>query len=272
MSTLSTLTWRCLMVRRKWCALIVCLVLAPGLARAQVGPSAEDGKAVATWIAARAKAAASGAPELVRVPLSFRSLGWGCVCPDVFIGTSPHSHDGGDTWVKVLAAPGLTLPGMTREGAVLVAEAIFTGKRVKLDLRGKDGPKEHLYQIWELKVLRTKTFREGGGDAKVQIVLPARQLAEKVPPLADDRPWIVVVESYPLTAKRSLKVAEGLQKKLVAAGFTGAEVLDSRRAARLYCCYQVVAAGRFKTKAEAMAVAKQVRAKKWKDVTVRQGW
>jgi hypothetical protein len=244
------------------------LSLAP--AWAQVGPSVDEVPALNTWIAARAAAARKGAPELVRIPIAFRSLGWGCKCPDAYLGTDTNSHSGGG-WLKVSAAKGLTLPSVGRQGLVIVAEGTFTGKQVKEDLRdGKDGPKEWIYQLWEFEALRTRSYRDA--DAKVQIVLGGKELKQKVPPLGDDRPWIVVVESFPAADKRSAARAEALRQTLVKDGFAAAEVFDSRRAERLFCCYLVVAAGRFKTKAEAMASARSVRAKKHKDVTVRQGW
>ncbi len=240
-------------------------------AHAQPGPGVSDVPALTKWIAARAAAAKKGEPDLVRIPIAFRSMGWGCQCPNAFLGDNVGSHNGGDTWLSVLAAKGQKLPTVGREGLMVVAEGTFTGKRVKEDLRdGKDGPKEWIYQLWEFEVLRTRSYRES--DAKVQIVLPGKELKVKVAPLADERPWIVVVESYPSTDKRSAARAEALKQKLVKDGFAAAEVFESRRAERLFCCYQVVAAGRFKTKAEAMASAKSVRAKKYKDVTVRQGW
>lgn len=250
-------------------AVAPCLALI-GPAHAQVGPAVDDVPALNTWIAARAAAARKGAPDLVRIPIAFRSQGWGCKCPDAYLGTDTNSHSGGG-WLKVGAAKGLTLPSVGRQGLVVVAEGTFTGKQVKEDLRdGKDGPKEWIYQLWEFEAQRTRSYRDS--DAKVQIVLPGKELKQKLPPLADDRPWIVVVESYPSTDKRSAARAEALRQKLVKEGFATAEVFDSRRAERLFCCYLVVAAGRFKTKAEAMASAKSVRAKKHKDVTVRQGW
>jgi hypothetical protein len=180
------------------------------------------------------------------------------------------AHNGGDTWLSVTEAKGVTLPSVPRTGLMVVAEGSFTGKRIKEDLREGRKDSEYLYNLWEFQALRTRTYREA--DAKVHLILPGKELKVKLPPLADGRPWMVVVESYPSSDKRAVARAETLKQKLIKDGFAGAEVFDSRRAERLFCCYQVVAAGRFKTRAEAMASAKSVRARKHKDVTVRQGW
>jgi len=247
------------------CGLLL-LLAAPALA--QPGPAIEESEAVTKWVKARMAAASKGAPELVRVPLAYHSMGWGCSCPEVYIGTQTNSQEG--PWISVKLAPGLKgPPQLTRPGVVVVAEGTFTGQRV--EERGDESVK---YQLAEFQMLRWRNYHEGdtSPDRKLYLVLSAKELKEKIEPLRDDRPWIVVVESYPRADKRAGERAEKLRQALAGAGFAQAEVLDSRRAARLFCCYLVVAAGRYKTKPEALAAAKAVRQKKYKDVTVRQGW
>jgi hypothetical protein len=253
---------------------LLALTLDGPFARAEPGPNAEDGAAVEKWIRERATAAKKGEAELVRIPITFRAMGWGCSCPAAFVGVNVGTHNGGETWVKVVAGPYADLPGVPRLGIRLVAEGHFTGARVKEDLRGKDGPAESLYHLWELKVLRSRSLRdrEGGEDSKVHVVLSGKDAKEKVAALSDDRPFLVVVESFLSSEKASEKRAQVLKERLVKAGFGTAEVLDSRSAPRLFCCYRVVVSGRHKDRGEALTEAKAVRLKGFKGVYVRKGW
>lgn len=112
------------------------------------GPAAEDGAALSGWIQARLAAARSGRRERVRIPLVFRSAGWGCSCPAAFLGASADSHNGGDTWLSPAFARGVTAPEVSEDGLVLVVEGRFTGARVEEDLRsGPDDPPEYVYTL-----------------------------------------------------------------------------------------------------------------------------
>ncbi|MEM9073566.1 MAG: SH3 domain-containing protein, partial [Myxococcota bacterium] len=79
------------------------LLATPALAqeRPTLGPRADDGEAVGTWIAERVTRARQGHRDLVRLPLVFQSDGWGCICPTNFVGVDPDGHEGGETWLKV---------------------------------------------------------------------------------------------------------------------------------------------------------------------------
>ena len=253
-------------------ALALALALVPSPARAGKGLEIEDEKFDA-WIKARLKAAKSGKPELVRIPVSYRSMGWGCRCPDVFIGTS--TDTGGGPWLSVKLGPVAELPAYNeRFGVVVVAEGRFTGKKDTEDLRGENGePEEWLYKLLEFEALRFKRFSEKrGGDARARVVLDGAAAAAKVKALADDRPWKVVVGSFPAASKRTPRRLAALRKKLQARKVEGVEVINSRAAPRLFCCYQVVLAGGHKTREAALVAARALRKKRLKGVYVRKGW
>jgi len=85
---------------------------------------------------------------------------------------------------------------------------------------------------------------------------------EKVAPVKDGKPWAVVHTSIDLDQRQGQKVAGRSRDKLQKAGFTAAEVVDGRRFANFRCCYWVVVAGRFATRAEAMKLVRQLKKKK----------
>ncbi len=85
---------------------------------------------------------------------------------------------------------------------------------------------------------------------------------EKVLPVKDGKPWAVVRASVDLDQRQGKKVATRVRDKLRKAGYAAAEVVDSRRFARFRCCYWVVLAGRFATRAEALALVRKLKKKK----------
>ena len=91
-------------------------------------------------------------------------------------------------------------------------------------------------------------------------------------PLSDERRWLVVVRSIPAHGKRARARSERLLVNLKKAGFSAAEVIDSRQAPRLFCCYIVVLASRHKDREAAMAQAKAVKKRGYRGITVRRGW
>lgn len=119
------------------------------------GPSADDGSGLSSWIQARLAAARSGRHERVRVPVVYRSNGWGCSCPSSFLGDDPDAHNGGDTWLSLSYADGATPPEPNEEGRVVIVEGHFTGARVREDLReGSDDPEEYVYSLSVLQIER----------------------------------------------------------------------------------------------------------------------
>lgn len=118
----------------------------------QVGPYAE-GPDVSRWIAERARRARTGRRERVRVPLVHRSDGWGCICPEYYIGLSTGTT-GSETWIEPrFEQPNLRL----RKNTIVLAEGYFTGSRPRHDLRSsREEPEEWIYRLWEFHVTRVR--------------------------------------------------------------------------------------------------------------------
>jgi hypothetical protein len=251
--------------------LVALLALTLAAAPAGAAPSANDAEALNKWIKTRVKSAKEGKREIVRAPLVDHSDGWGCTCPQYYLGTVPDMAASEEAWVKPVAGPGLTIPAHKRSGWVMVVEGYFTGQSGT-----EAGDAGVVYTVYELQLIRIRpmkgdAFDDDNPDAQLQILLSGEEAAKEPAPLSDARPWLVLVASYPLSAKDTEKKAQAQKDKLSAAGFTAAEILDSRQAQRLYCCYAIVAAGRYETEAEARAALKEVK-KKFKGAYVKQGW
>ena len=149
------------------------------------GPHVFDGQSVSAWIdSIISDQRTSGQIITVQVPLVLRSMGWGCRCPEYFIGSNPDTHDGGNTWVtpqydnstKSLISyladlypedpdefeeedstdpEENELDEVARFGGILIVEGYFIGTRTELDMRDEYGePEEWLYQTWDLKIQR----------------------------------------------------------------------------------------------------------------------
>lgn len=204
----------------------------------------------AAWFELRAANANAGKPEIVRVPFVTRSLGWGCTCPMHYIGLSPDTG-AGSAWLEPLHAPQSKL---LEPGTLAVAEGMFTGKTRRFQGDDPDNP----YVVYDFEVLRIRAFNgeafgEETVDAQAHVILTGDDVKAQVAPLADGKPWAVITASLPLGDKTTKKTAASAVEKLRSAGFSAAESFDSRRAASLSCCYEVVVAGRFASEAEAKA-------------------
>lgn len=232
----------------------------------------EERDAAVAWLKARIANAKAGRREIVRVPLVARSMGWGCRCPAHYLGLDPYGDVLGLGWVAPDPEPGVSVSIVhLSEGDVFLVEGWFTGKTVTEDLRNEDGePAEWLYRLDELHVARARPLRAGDRQ-ELRVVLPHPAAAEAVPPLADDRPWVVIAGSADLTHPRHAERAAKLAERVRKAGFPDVEVLDSRRLPQLWCCASIVVAGRFRTEAEAKERAAALRKKKLKP-TVREGF
>lgn len=115
------------------------------------GPAASDGEAVGRWVSQRVARARAGHRDTVRLPLVFPSEGWGCICPDHYIGSDPNAHAGGDTWLKIENHSGAEFPAIpTRtmddfngghyeasEGMVVRVDGYFTGDVERINLEGQ---------------------------------------------------------------------------------------------------------------------------------------
>jgi len=106
------------------------------------------------WIQRRLDAAQTGRPELVRIPLVGRSEGWGCPCPDYYIGWTTDTNEG-NSWIRPAADFGAArLPRTGGRGEILVAEGYFTGLSLEEHREGVP------YTVLEFQVLRTSAFDE----------------------------------------------------------------------------------------------------------------
>lgn len=123
---------------------------------AQSGPYAE-GPDIERWITERARRARIGRREKVRLPLVRRSDGWGCVCPEYYVGLNT-ANAGGGMWLEPrFARRTLRL----RKNTVVLAEGYFTGRRLRRDLRThRDEPEELIYEQWEFLVTRVQALPE----------------------------------------------------------------------------------------------------------------
>jgi hypothetical protein len=237
-------------------------------------PSIDNTTTLQKWIKERVKNAADGKPELVRFPIV------GCIesatCPSYWaIGFSDQMEDEDQDkrWILPIT-DGIKLPvsgwvgGVATWGPVLLVEGYFTGvKRVATNEEGfADKTK-----LAEFKVLRFTNASQTKAERLLKIVATGDEVTKVVDPFTDDKSWLVLASSKLLSDATSQKVSDELKEKLIAAGFTEAEVFDSRKAKNLFCCYLTVTAGRYKTKEDAQAAVKKVKAKGF-DAYAKQGW
>ena len=90
------------------------------------------------------------------MPFVVRSLGWGCMCPDYYIGVSPNTQEG--PWISVIAPD--DFPVSDTKGYSLIVTGVFTGDSVEEDFRNEDGePEEWLYKMPEFKIHNWKENR-----------------------------------------------------------------------------------------------------------------
>jgi hypothetical protein len=107
------------------------------------------------WVQQRVKNALNASPEVVSFPMVVRSLGWGCRCPEYYMGVSPNVAEG--PWIAAFKSKGKPLPQMSEFGSSLIVKGYFTGVYKEIDLRNEDGePEEWLYIVPEFKVLSYK--------------------------------------------------------------------------------------------------------------------
>lgn len=137
--------------------LVAALWFGASSAAAQVGPNADNSPEVARWMMERARRSRKGRPERVSFPLVRKSAGWGCICPEYYIGLSTGTT-GGSTWVE----PRFTRPlARPMRNMVVIAEGYFTGRRLTRDMRNSSGePEEWIYQVWEFRVTRVRLLPE----------------------------------------------------------------------------------------------------------------
>ena len=129
--------------------LFLFVIISHKSASAQTKTYMEMGDTVKTWLNERVENAKKGIKEKVEMPFVVRTTGWGCMCPDSYIGVSSMMNDG--PWVLPIKPK--KFPTVDSIGYSLVVQGFFTGKIVEQDLRGENGePEEWLYKMPEFKI------------------------------------------------------------------------------------------------------------------------
>lgn len=224
------------------------------------GPKMEDSPAVDKWVVARAAEAKEGRREIVSLPVS--AVGGGATMPPMTIGVWMGAVVGTGDGLDVEWEPGAPKPAAEHTSLV---QGYFTGTHHKTPDFG--GP---VFDLYGFHALRARPFAETD-PMRADILLAGEEGARVLPPLTDDRRWLAIVDSLPVVEANVDVAAQSMRSKLAAAGFTDAEVIDSRQTADLFCCYRVVLAGRFATEAEAASAVKLAKAKKFQ-AYARKGW
>ena len=105
----------------------------------------------------RTRRARLGRPERVRFPFVRLSDGWGCICPEYYVGLST-ANAGPQLWIEPrFARTTLRFPKNT----IVLAEGYFTGRRPRRDLRSRpEEPKELIYTHWEFRVTRVQLISD----------------------------------------------------------------------------------------------------------------
>lgn len=247
-------------------ALIPLLLLLPAFAVA-APINLED---VGRWHAAQIASAGQGQRAIVRIPMVHRSASWGCVCPDWYIGDSADTNSAG-VWLEPSFAEGAAdLPGKVEEAGIeVIVEGYYTGDS-ELMVWEAGGEVRETYRMAGFHVLRWRPTR-AGEPAAIEVLLDGHKAKEAVKPLRDDRPWLVIAHSLQLSSPTCTEGAEIRRKFLIEKGFKDTEVIDSRAAPLLSCCFKTVLLGRYKTRSEAKAVEAAAKAKKI-TTYVRRGW
>src|SRR5262249_33818198 len=122
---------------------------------------------VPDWVRARMEAAKQGKREVVRIPLVHKSNGWGCVCPDFYIGNITTTGQG--PWLDVAFDKGVKKLGV---GKVAMAEGTFGGAMKHVGYPNGPSPAGK----WEYDLIPFKATKlmplEEGGDATLTRVSP----------------------------------------------------------------------------------------------------
>jgi hypothetical protein len=143
-------------MKHAWLALLFCLFFSQ-VADAQSVYFADYGDSLQIWLNLRVENARKGLKETVEMPLVVRSTGWGCMCPDHYIGVSPLTQEG--PWISPIVPE--KFPVSDSMGYSLVVKGFFTGKMKKIDLRNEAGePADWLYTVPLFKITSWKNNSE----------------------------------------------------------------------------------------------------------------
>jgi hypothetical protein len=233
---------------------------------------------------ARIRNARAGRAELVRIPIWH--CGPTCSCPPPCLSApgKESSH-----WLDFDASSANGIHSAWHNSEIPEWEArmvtgFFTGQAVERDGDGCSVPTKKCRQgapshsVWEFRALTSVAAPNVGGpswqwedlplSAWPRVLRPDRGFLAWPPPLDTGRPWLVLVASFPLGEPESVAAAERFSSELRAQGWSDAEVIDSRSARALDCCYLVVTVGRWPTRDAAEAVRQRVL--RGHDATVRR--
>ena len=135
-------------IRTTLFAILLCLLSTSGVV-GQKKYYFDVADSISFWVQTRVDRAAAGNPEKIQMPLAVRSLGWGCRCPDYYIGVNSNVQEG--PFIQIVGA--MSFPTPDQNGTALIVTGYFTGKWVEIDLRDEGGePEEWLYRVPEFKV------------------------------------------------------------------------------------------------------------------------
>lgn len=216
-----------------------------------------DREGAVRWVRRRHRNARRGMREIVRLPLAIQSAGWGCVCPEHYIGDSPDStglEDESLGWLApTFAGPP---PRVGRAGGVVMAEGYFTGRTAPFVWEDAgETYTTHGFQVFQ-------HFRVGEAtEVAMQVLMSGEQAARDLPHLANDRPYLAIAATVPHSVARAAATRrlDGLLGRLERAGVTSRQLIDSRAARGLRVGFHVVLLGRYATQHDAMAAVTSAR-------------
>src|SRR5688572_8752213 len=110
------------------------------------------------WVKERVQTARKGIKEKIIMPLVVRSTGWGCRCPEHYIGVGTKVKEG----PYIFPVTKLKIPKINESGYSLVVKGYFNGKLKHLDLRqSEDEPEEWDYYIPEFVITEWEINKKG---------------------------------------------------------------------------------------------------------------
>jgi hypothetical protein len=136
------------------CMIRPCILLFLGLVygsyiKAQDIDYTQFSDSINQWVETRVKLAKKKMHETVEMPLVVRHKGFGCTCPDHYIGISPIMKEG--PFIAPIVPKGF--PVSDTVGYSLIVKGYFTGKSIKKDMRRrKNDPAEWIYTLPEFTI------------------------------------------------------------------------------------------------------------------------
>lgn len=109
------------------------------------------------WIEQRVENSKNGVQEIVKMPFVVRSLAWGCVCPEYYIGVSPNTLEG--PWISPVLPK--EFPTSDENGHSLVVIGRFTGKMITLELDSHFHEESNDYVLPEFQIISWNLNNEG---------------------------------------------------------------------------------------------------------------